>query len=254
MLAAALIAVALFLPVLIWNGRNMTGRIVQVLQLVQQASATPRHIASHPSAISSACSSAWAFIGFVLLPVVAFGLVLTAWRGHRRGGDAVAILLSTSVIVPFVYFFWKSLELAGRRHLADVHVADRVLPPPRSTSRCCRARGFQPRRSGRASGVWPMPRSLCPASALSCWCFCITSQHPGIFIGKNDPIGGEAGLARRWWNGRRPNCKPSARAGSRLRDYRTVNSMLLRWYFAGRVPGDPDQRARPLSRLSAIRT
>ena len=49
-------------------------------------------------------------VGFILLPVVLSGVALTAWRGYRRG-DAVAILLSTAVIVPFGYFFWKSLTL-----------------------------------------------------------------------------------------------------------------------------------------------
>src|ERR1700726_4939362 len=44
------------------------------------------------------------------MPVTPLGASMTAWRGYRRG-DAVAILLSTSVIVPFLYFFWKSLTL-----------------------------------------------------------------------------------------------------------------------------------------------
>ena len=38
------------------------------------------------------------------------GVALTAWRGYRTR-EPVAILLSTAVIVPFAYFFWKSLTL-----------------------------------------------------------------------------------------------------------------------------------------------
>src|SRR6202022_2752593 len=49
-------------------------------------------------------------VGPILLPVVLSGAVLTAWRGYRRR-DAIAILLSTCVLVPFGYFFWKSLSL-----------------------------------------------------------------------------------------------------------------------------------------------
>ena len=46
----------------------------------------------------------------MLLPVVLSGVTLTAWRGYRTR-EPVAILLSTAVIVPFGYFFWKSLTL-----------------------------------------------------------------------------------------------------------------------------------------------
>ena len=49
-------------------------------------------------------------VGPILLPVVLFGVGLTAWRGYRHR-DPVAVLLSTAVIVPFGYFLWKSLTL-----------------------------------------------------------------------------------------------------------------------------------------------
>ncbi len=49
-------------------------------------------------------------VGFVLLPVVLSGVTLTAWRGYRSR-EPVAILLSTAVLVPFLYFLWKSLTL-----------------------------------------------------------------------------------------------------------------------------------------------
>src|SRR6202043_3119056 len=49
-------------------------------------------------------------VGFILLPVVLTGVGLTAWRGYRER-EPVGILLSTAVLVPFLYFFWKSLTL-----------------------------------------------------------------------------------------------------------------------------------------------
>src|SRR6202012_1984278 len=52
----------------------------------------------------------WGLVGFVLFPVVLSGLAFTAWRGYRSR-EPVAILLSTAVLVPFFYFFWKSLTL-----------------------------------------------------------------------------------------------------------------------------------------------
>src|SRR5262249_36054493 len=52
----------------------------------------------------------WGLVGFVLFPVVLVGVVLTAWRGYRTR-EPIAILLSTAVIAPFLYFLWKSLTL-----------------------------------------------------------------------------------------------------------------------------------------------
>ena len=49
-------------------------------------------------------------VGPILLPVVLFGVGLTAWRGYRHR-DPVAALLSTAVLVPFTYFLWKSTTL-----------------------------------------------------------------------------------------------------------------------------------------------
>jgi hypothetical protein len=49
-------------------------------------------------------------VGIILLPVVLSAVVMTAWRGYRTR-EPVAILLSTSVLVPFLYFLWKSLTI-----------------------------------------------------------------------------------------------------------------------------------------------
>src|ERR1700694_5188933 len=102
--AAALIAVVLFLPVLIWNaGHDWASFRFQFVR----ATATSA-LALRP--VGDFIGVQFGLVGFILLPVVLSGLALTARRGYRRG-DAVAILLSTAVIVPFCYFFWKSLTL-----------------------------------------------------------------------------------------------------------------------------------------------
>jgi Dolichyl-phosphate-mannose-protein mannosyltransferase len=49
-------------------------------------------------------------VGFVLLPVVLWGVTLTAWRGYTKR-EPVAILLSTAMLMPFLYFCWRSLTL-----------------------------------------------------------------------------------------------------------------------------------------------
>src|SRR5713226_2815815 len=101
---AALIAVVLFLPVLIWNAQHDWASFR--FQLVR---ATATHELSFRT-VGDFIGLQFGLVGVILLPVVLSGVALTAWRGYRRG-DAVAILLSTAVIVPFGYFFWKSLSL-----------------------------------------------------------------------------------------------------------------------------------------------
>src|SRR5665811_5129 len=101
---AALIAVAVFLPVLIWNAEHDWASFR--FQLVR---ATADYALSLRT-VGDFIGLQFGLVGFILLPVVLSGVALTAWRGYRRG-DAVAILLSTSVLVPFGYFFWKSLSL-----------------------------------------------------------------------------------------------------------------------------------------------
>src|SRR6266849_4781443 len=101
---AALIALVLFLPVLIWNAQHDSASFR--FQLLR---ATATHELSLRT-VADFIGLQFGLVGFILLPVVLSGVALTAWRGYLRG-DAVAILLSTAVIVPFGYFFWKSLSL-----------------------------------------------------------------------------------------------------------------------------------------------
>ena len=72
-----------------------------------------RAVATHPLSfrtVGEFIGLQFGLVGFVLLPVVLSGVMLTAWRGYRTR-DPVAILLSTAVLVPFLYFLWKSLTL-----------------------------------------------------------------------------------------------------------------------------------------------
>src|ERR1700687_1442141 len=102
--AAALIAVALFLPVLIWNAGHDWASFR--FQWVRAAAAHELSLRT----LGDFIGLQFGLVGFVLLPVVLSGVTLTAWRGYRRG-DAVAVLLSTAVIVPVGYFFLKSPSL-----------------------------------------------------------------------------------------------------------------------------------------------
>ncbi len=94
---AALIAVVVFSPVLIWNAQHDWASFR--FQFV-------RAVATHEVSLRTVgefIGLQFGLVGFVLLPVVLSGVTLTAWRGYRRR-EPVAILLSTAVLVPFLYF------------------------------------------------------------------------------------------------------------------------------------------------------
>src|ERR1700688_1666126 len=99
---AALIALVLFLPVLIWNAEHDWASFrFQVVRAIATHEMSLRTVGDY-------IGLQFGLVGFVLLPVMLSGVTLTAWRGYRRR-EPVAILLSTAVLVPFLYFFWKSL-------------------------------------------------------------------------------------------------------------------------------------------------
>ena len=100
----ALIAVVVFSPVIIWNSHNDWASFR--FQFVRAEANDGLSL----STVADYLGLQFAQVGPILLPVVLSGVSISAWRGYRQR-DPVAILLSTSVIVPFVYFFWRSLTL-----------------------------------------------------------------------------------------------------------------------------------------------
>ncbi|MGA9088494.1 MAG: glycosyltransferase family 39 protein, partial [Bradyrhizobium sp.] len=102
--AAALIAFTLFLPVLIWNLQHDWASFR--FQFVRAAATHEWSLRT----LGEFLGLQFGLVGFILLPVVLTGVALTGSRGYRRL-DAVAILLSTAVIFPFLYFLWRSLGL-----------------------------------------------------------------------------------------------------------------------------------------------
>lgn len=220
---ALLIALATFLPVLIWNfGHDWASFRFQLV----------RATATHPLSfrtIGDFIGLQFGLVGFVLLPVILFGVALTAWRGYRRG-DAVAVLLSTSVIVPFGYFFWKSLTLrvgdtwpmflwpAG---FAATAINLAMLP-----------REGWPARMVRSTMGWTRI-AIASGIPFVILVFLYYVVSPWNFIGKNDPIGGEAGyqtLVERT----QAELEKTGATWIATSDYRTY--AMLRWYFNGRVP------------------
>src|ERR1700726_796363 len=180
---AALIALILFLPVLIWNAEHDWASFR--FQLVR---ATTTHEISLRT-VGDYIGLQFGLVGFVLLPVVLSGLTLTAWRGYRAR-EPVAILLSTSVLVPFLYFFWKSLTLrvgdtwpmflwpAGFAATA-INIA--MLP-----------REGWPAWMIQSTVAWAIT-AIISGLILVVLVFLYYVAAPWNFIGQADPIGGEAG-------------------------------------------------------------
>jgi 4-amino-4-deoxy-L-arabinose transferase-like glycosyltransferase len=220
---AALLAVVMFLPALIWNAQHDWASFR--FQFV-------RAVATHDLSLRTVgefFGIQFGLVGFILLPVVLSGVALTAWRGYRHG-NAVAILLSTCVIVPFGYFLWKSLTL----RVGDTWPAF-IWPA-----------GF----AAVAINVALMPREGWPAwmikSSVSWVVAAIASgivfvvlvflyyvAAPWNFIGKTDPIGGEAGY-QAVVDRAQAELQKTGATWIATTDYRTYS--MLRWYFNGRVP------------------
>ena len=221
--AAALIAVMVFAPVLIWNaGHDWASFRFQSV----------RAIATHPLSLRTFAEYIglqFGLVGFIMLPVVLSGVALTAWRGYRRG-DAVAILLSTAVIVPFGYFLWKSLSLrvgdtwpmflwpAGFA-AAAINIA--MLP----------RQGF-PAWLIQSTIRWA-DAAVVTGIAFVVGVFLYYVVVPWNVIGRIDPVGGEAGYERVVERAM-AELQNTGATWIATTDYRTYS--MLRWYFNGRVP------------------
>jgi 4-amino-4-deoxy-L-arabinose transferase-like glycosyltransferase len=220
---AALIAVVLFLPVLIWNAQHDWASF-----RFQFVRATATHELSLRT-VGDFIGLQFGLVGFILLPVVLSGLTLTAWRGYRRG-DAVAILLSTAVIVPFGYFFWKSLTL----RVGDTWP---MFMWPVGFAASAINIAMLPREGWPA---WMIRSTISWANAaiasgivMVVLVFLYYVVSPWNFIGKTDPIGGEAGYQQVVDRAQAELQKIGA-TWIATTDYRTY--AMLRWYFNGRVP------------------
>src|ERR1700722_10229074 len=220
---AALIAILLFLPVLIWNaGHDWASFRFQ----------SRRATATHGWALRTVgdfIGLQFGLVGFISLPVVLSALASTAWRGYRRF-DAVAILLSSCVIIPFAYFFWRSLTLrVGDTWPMFIWPAGFAAAAINITML---------RREGRPAAMIALAVSWSRVAIVSGIAFVVVVffyyiATPWNFLGRADPIGGEAGYEQ-----------VVDRANAELQkigatwigtsDYRTY--AMLRWFFGDRVP------------------
>lgn len=220
---AAVIAVAVFSPVLIWNGMHDWASFR--FQFVRATAAHDFNLRT----LGDYIGLQFGQVGPILLPVVLFAAGLTAWRGYRHR-DPVAVLLSTAVLVPFGYFLWKSLTL----RVGDTWP---MFIWPLGFAAAAIDIAIRPREKWPA---WMVKWSMFWANAAIASGLCLVvviflyyTVSPWNFIGKTDPIGGEAGFAQ-----------VASRAESEMHnsgatwiatnDYRVY--AMLRWHLRDRVP------------------
>lgn len=220
---AALIALALFSPVLVWNYQHDWASFR--FQFV-------RAVATHPLSLRTVgeyFGLQLGLVGFVLLPVVISGVALTAWRGFRNR-EPVAILLSTAVIVPFGYFFWKSLTLrVGDTWPMFLWPAGFAATAINATM--LSREGF-PEWMVKSTFGW-IRTAIIAGIPFVVGVFLYYVAAPWNLIGRTDPVGGEAGyeqvVARA-----RDQLKKTGASWIATTDYRTY--AMLRWHFNGQVP------------------
>jgi 4-amino-4-deoxy-L-arabinose transferase-like glycosyltransferase len=217
---ASLIALVVFSPVLIWNAEHDWASFR--FQFVRAAAVHPVSMRT----VGDYIGVQFGLVGFVLLPVVLSGVTMTAWRGYRTR-EPIGILLSTAVLVPFLYFFWKSLTL----RVGDTWPM--FLWPAGFAAAAINL--FLLSREGRPDWMVKSSYAWARLAVTSGIVFVVAVflyyvAAPWNFIGRADPVGGEAGyqqvVARA-----RDQLQNTGATWIATTDYRTY--AMLRWYFNG---------------------
>jgi Dolichyl-phosphate-mannose-protein mannosyltransferase len=220
---AALIALVLFSPVLIWNAQHDWASFK--FQLVRAAATHEYSLRT----VGDFLGLQFGQVGPVLLPVVLSGVALAAWRGYRNG-DAIAVLLSTCVLFPFGYFFWKSLTLRiGDTWPMFLWPAGFAAAAINVT--LLRREGF-PAWMINSTVFWAKA-AIASGLLLIVLVFLYSVASPWNLIGRNDPIGGEAGYAE-VASQAEAAMKATGASWIATTDYRTY--AMLRWHLKDRVP------------------
>ena len=221
--ASVLIAFALFLPVVIWNAQHDWASFR--FQLVR---ATAMHQWSART-FGEFIALQFGLVGFVLLPVVLAAVAITARRGYRRS-DPVAILLSTAVIVPLLYFLWKSMSL----RVGDTWPM--FIWPLGFAAAAVNLVAMQRERWPHSfidRSFWWARVAIVTGVGFVVAVFLYYVATPWNFIGRTDPVGGEAGYEA-VVSRAKAELENTGATWIATTDYRTYS--MLRWFFGNRVP------------------
>ncbi|MGB3864693.1 MAG: glycosyltransferase family 39 protein [Xanthobacteraceae bacterium] len=218
---AALIALAVFAPVLIWNATHDWASFR--FQFVRASVAPPLSLAR----LSEFLGLQFALVGPVLLPVTLSGVGFMLWRGYRRR-DAVAILLSTAVALPFGYFLWRSLRL----RVGDTWPM--FIWPIGFAAVAVNLWWLRAHKSrlARSTAAWAAVAVVSGiAIVVATFLYYVASDRP--WLGRLDPGGAEAGYEQL---AARIESEMTAAGATWVAatDYRTY--AMLRWELKDRVP------------------
>jgi 4-amino-4-deoxy-L-arabinose transferase-like glycosyltransferase len=220
---AAAIMLAIFSPVLIWNAQHdwASFRFQSV-----------RAVATHELSLRTVgdfFGLQFFLVGPILLPVVLSGVAMTAWRGVRDK-DAIALLLSLCVIIPFGYFLWKSLTLrigdTWPMFLWPIGFAATAI------NIATLSRGGWPAWMIRSAARWAH-LAIASGIVLVAGTFLYSVASPWNLLGNRDPVGSEAGYEQ--VAGRAQiEMQNIGASWIATTDYRTY--AMLRWLLKDRVP------------------
>ena len=229
---AALIALALFAPVLIWNAQHDWASFR--FQFVRASTDYPASLRTFGDFLGLQFGQ----VGPVLLPVTLSAIALTVWRAIAKR-DAVSALLATSVLAPFLYFLWKSLTLrvgdTWPMFLWPAGFAAVAINWVRM-----RREAWSPGYV-KATGAWIVV-AIGSGLTLTVLIFLYYVVSPYNWIGRADPVGGEANFEVVAAQARADLATTGA-TWIATTDYRTY--AMLRWYLKDAVPiVQVNQRAR----------
>jgi 4-amino-4-deoxy-L-arabinose transferase-like glycosyltransferase len=218
---AAAIALLLFAPVLIWNAQYDW-----VSFKFQFARATVPLQFSLPW-IGGYIGLQFGLIGPLLCPVVAAGTIIALVRGYRQR-DPLLILLTTTAVVPFLYFLWQSGSLrvgtqwtmpiwAAAFAAAAINLHDLVQS------------GSSLARSATRWAIAAVASGLVIAPAVSIY-YLVGGGSP---LGERDPIGQAAGYEA-LTDQTLAVMRQSGATWMATTDYRTFS--MFRWEVRDRIP------------------
>jgi 4-amino-4-deoxy-L-arabinose transferase-like glycosyltransferase len=220
---SALIAFVLFLPVLIWNMQHDWASFR--FQFVRAAATHEWSLRT----LGEFFGLQFGLVGFVLLPVVLIGVAMTAWRGYRQL-DAAAILLSTAVFFPFLYFLWKSLGL----RVGDTWPT--FIWPFGFAAAAINLSMMRKEHWPQSLVRWSLWWARVAIGSGIAFVVAVSLYYvaaPWNFIGRTDPVGGEAGYLPVIERVEAQLQKTGA-SWIATTDYRTY--AMLRWFLGDRVP------------------
>lgn len=220
---ALLIAVLVASPVLIWNAAHDWASFR--FQFIRATTSNDVSLRT----LGDFVGLQFGQVGLLLMPVIVSAVIIGALRGYRRR-DPVMILLTTCVLVPLLYFAWKSLTLrvgdTWPMFLWPAGIAAAAINLTQLAGD-----GWS-RRMVRASYGWTIA-AIATGIPLVVLVFLYCVAAPWNLLGKNDPLGGEGGyggLADR----AQAQMQATGASWIATSDYRVY--AMLRWHLKDRVP------------------